>query len=131
VTAPPPPPEGRFAHAAHAIRSLTLTNVLVIFLLLGMILPAYVVYRALSDEALLDRFLSSYRVIGVESGCTIRMVAERGGPEQWSIATGFAAAGSERWNVSVVLEQEPSREQIASHCATLMLIVERLPHSVP
>ena len=126
-----PPPQGRFAAAAHAVRTLTLQNVLVVFLLLSMAVPVYIVYRALSDDELLDRFLSSYRVVGVEGGCTIRMVAERGGPEQWSIATGFAAAGSERWNVSVVLEQEPSREQIASHCATLMLIVDRLPHSVP
>jgi hypothetical protein len=126
-----PPPEGRFAHAAHAVRALTLSNVLVIFLLLLMAVPVYIVYRALSDEALLDRFLSSYRVIGSEGGCTIRMVAERGGPEQWSINTGFAAGGNERWTVGVVLEREPSREEITSHCATLLLIVERLSPSVP
>lgn len=131
MTAPPPPPEGRLAHAAHAIRSLTLSNVLVIFLLVLMAVPVYILYRALSDEALLDRFLSSYRVVRTKGGCTIRVVAERGAPEQWSISTGFAAGGNERWNVSVILEQEPSEDEITSHCATLMLIVERLPHSVP
>jgi hypothetical protein len=126
VTAPPPPPEGRFAHAAHAVRSLTLSNVLVIFLLLAMLVPVYVIYRALSDEALLDRFMSSYRVIRTEGDCTIRVVAERGAPEQWAIGTGFAFAGSEQWTVSVVLDSEPSENEVASHCATLLLIVEKM-----
>ena len=128
---PPPPAEGRLAGAANIIKGLSLSNVLVIFLLLLMALPAYVTYRALSDKDLLDRFLSSYRVIGSEGGCTIRMVAERSGPEFWSISTGFAAGGNERWTVGVILEREPSKEEITSHCATLLLIVQQLPQSVP
>ncbi len=126
-----PQPAGWFAAAAHAVRTLTLQNVLVVFLLLLMAVPVYIIYRALSDDALLDRFLSSYREIPSGTACTIRTVAERGGPERWSISTGFAAGGNEKWTVGVILERQPTEAEISSHCATLLLIVERLPHSVP
>ena len=99
---------------------------LVIFLLLLMVGPAYVLYRAVNDEELLDRFLSSYREIPSDTGCTIRVVAERGGPERWAISTGFAFAGADSWQVSVVLDHEPEEKEVESHCATLFLIVEKM-----
>jgi hypothetical protein len=117
--------------AANVLKGLTLRNVAVLAAILALALPVWIIWKAVSDPALLDRFLSSYRVVRTEGGCTMRVVAERGGPEQWSISTGFAAGGNERWTVGVVLEREPSEEQIVSHCATLLLIVESFPHSVP
>lgn len=121
-----PPPQGRFAHAAHIIRSLSLSNVLVVFLLLCMAAPAYVLYRALNDDALLDRFLSSYREIASDTDCTIRVVAERGGPERWAVSTGFALAGADRWTVGVILDHEPTQEEVHSYCASLLLIVDKM-----
>jgi len=126
------PPAGRIASAANVVKSLSLSNVLVIFLLLLMAVllagPAYVVYRALGDEKLMDRFLSSYREIPSDTGCTIRVVAERGGPEHWSISTGFAMQGSDRWTVGVILDHPPSEEkgEVASYCESLMLIVDKM-----
>jgi hypothetical protein len=117
--------------AAKALQSLTLRNVAVLALILALALPVWIIWKAMSDPVLLDRFLSSYRVVRTEGGCTMRVVAERGGPEQWSISTGFAAGGTERWTVGVILERKPSEEQIVSHCATLLLIVESFPSSVP
>jgi hypothetical protein len=116
---------------AKVLHGLTLRNVAILALLLALIVPVWVLWKALSDDALLDRFLSSYRVVRTEGGCTVRVVAERGAPEQWAISTGFAAGGNERWTIGVVLEREPSGEQIVSHCATLMLIVDALPSSAP
>jgi hypothetical protein len=126
VTVQPPPAEGRLAGAANVIKGLTLSNVLVIFLLLCMAGPAYVLYRALGDEKLLDRFLSSYQEIASTTGCTIRVVAERGGPQRWSISTGFAFAGADKWTVGVILDREPTEEEIASYCASLGLIVDKM-----
>ena len=116
---------------ANVLKGLTLRNVAILALILALAIPVWVIWKALSDPKLLDRFLSSYRVVRTEGGCTMRVVAERGGPEQWSISTGFAAGGNERWTVGVILEREPSEEQIVSHCATLQLIVDTFPHSVP
>jgi hypothetical protein len=125
---PPPPAEGRLAGAARVIQSLSLSNVLVIFLLLLMAGPAYVLWKALGDEKLLDRFLSSYQEIASDTGCTIRVVAERGGPERWSISTGFAFQGADRWTVGVILDHDPTSAEgeIASYCATLTLIVDKM-----
>jgi hypothetical protein len=116
---------------AKVLHGLTLRNVAILALIVALAVPVFVIWKVFSDPALLDRFLSSYRVVRTEGGCTIRVVAERGGPKQWSISTGFAAGGNERWTVGVILEREPSEEQIVSHCATLMLIVDALPSSAP
>lgn len=120
------PNAGWLAGAISAIKGLSWTNLLVIFALLLMLIPAYVVYRALNDEQLLDRFLSSYREVPSKSGCIVRVVAERGGPERWSVSTAYAASGADRWTVGVILDHEPKEEQIASYCAALNLIVDRL-----
>lgn len=123
---PQPPAEGRLAGAANVIKGLTLSNVLVIFLLLAMAGPAYVLWKAVNDKQLMDRFLSSYREIASDTGCTIRVVAERGGPEHWSISTGFAFQGADRWTVGVILDHAPPEEEIASYCASLLLIVDKM-----
>jgi hypothetical protein len=109
------------------LKGLTLTQAGVIALVLLALIPAYFVYRVLGDPELLDRFKSSYRVIPSDSGCTIREAAESGGSAQWSITTGFAMAGTEQYTVGVILDHEPADEgEVAGHCATLLLIVEKM-----
>ncbi len=117
--------------AAGVLHGLTLRNVAILALILALAIPVYVIWKLFSDPELLDRFMSSYRVTRTAGGCVVRVAKERGGPEQWSISTGFAAGGTERWTVGVILEREPTEEQIVSHCATLNLIVDTFPHSVP
>jgi hypothetical protein len=105
---------------------MTLAQVAILALLIMLLIPVYVIWKALSDEALLDRFLSSYREVPSDSGCTIRVVAERGGPELWSISSQFAAQGNDRWTVGVILTKQPSTEEITSFCASLKLIADRM-----
>lgn len=122
---PDPAPDGRYMGWLAAVKGLTITNALVIILLVVFIFPTYVVYRAINDEKLLDRFLSTYREIASQNvGCTQRIAKARGGPEVWSISTGFAYSGSDRWTVSVHLTHEPTPDQLQSYCATLDLIVD-------
>jgi hypothetical protein len=116
---------------ANVLKGLTLRNVAILALIMAMAVPVFVIWKVFSDPDLLDRFLSSYRVVRTSGGCVVRAAKERGGPEQWSISTGFAAGGTERWTVGVILEREPTEEQIVSHCATLNLIVDTFPHTVP
>lgn len=129
MTVTPPQPEGRMLGLIHAAKGLTFANVIIIALLVAIAIPVYIVYRALGDEKLLDRLLSSYEEIPSDSDCTLRQVKERGGPERWSVSTGFAFAGADRWQVSVVLDHAPVEDEIASHCATLLLIVDQMMHA--
>jgi hypothetical protein len=110
-----------------AAKGLTIANVLVIALLVIIAVPVYVIYRALNDEKIMDRLMSTYEEIGTKhSGCTLRHVQERGGPDLWGLSSGFAFQGSDRWYVNVVLAEAPTDEQIASHCAALKLIADRM-----
>lgn len=120
----PPPSQGRLAAAASVVKGLSLANVLTIALLAVIAVPVYVIYRALNDATVMDRLLSSYKEIPNTSGCTMRVVKERGGPELWSISTGFAFHGGDRWAINVIVTQQPTTEQLTGHCATLKLIAD-------
>jgi hypothetical protein len=123
----PPPDLERATGWLSAVKGLTVTNAIVIILLVVAIAPAYVVYRALDDPALLDRFLSSYHVVSSQlSDCTLRTGRQRGEPAVWSISTGFAYEGPSRWVISVLLEREPTMEEQISYCATLEAIVDHM-----
>lgn len=108
-----------------AMKGLTLTNALVIVLLVTVAIPAYFVYRALNDETLLDRFLSRYREIpSPNTNCLIRELRPFGGQGSWAVSTGFAYRGTDRWQIGVVMNREPTTEQQESYCATLNLLVD-------
>ena len=126
---PPPPDQGRVLNILNAAKGLTLFNVLVVALLVLILIPVYIVWKALSDEQLLDRFLSSYMEVPSDSGCTVRVVAERGGPERWSISSQWAAQGTEIWTVGTIYQREPTAEQILSTCQALKLIADQLVHT--
>lgn len=122
----PAPPPDRLSGWLNAVRGLTLSNVLVIALLAIIAVPVYVIYKAVSgNDELLDRLLSTYEEVDQQSGCAVRHVQERGGPELWAVSTGFAFRGFDRWSVSVVMTHEPG-EELASYCEALKLIADRM-----
>jgi hypothetical protein len=119
------PPEGRAAGLLNAAKTLSLANVLVIFLLALIAAPLYLLYKALSDEKILDRLMSTYEDLGSHGGCTLRHVQERGGPDLWSISSGFAFQGNERWHVAVILDHEPG-DEMEAFCLSLKLIADAM-----
>jgi hypothetical protein len=123
--APEPPPEGKYLGWLNAVKGLTISNVLVIAMLVVVAVPAYFIYRALNDQEILDRFLSNYRELSAQNvACAIREAKYRGGASQWSISTGFAFVGNDRYFIAVALDHQPSNEEMQSFCATLKLIAE-------
>jgi hypothetical protein len=127
-----PLPEGKLAAAASVIKGLSLTNVLIIALLAVIAVPVYVVYRALNEPAVMDRLMSSYREYPNQiSGCTMREVKERGGPDMWSVSAGFAFHGSARWYIAVAMSTKPSDTEIAAHCEALKRIADSLLRAQP
>jgi hypothetical protein len=129
VTPAPTPPQdqvGTIAGLASIVKSLSLTNVLIIALLAMIAIPTYILYRALNDESMLNKFLSRYEEVTSDKvPCTLRIASVRGGGDIFSISTGFAYQGSDRWTVGVILEnRKPDPTEIESYCATLELIVD-------
>jgi hypothetical protein len=121
------PPAGKWHGILKALSGLTLTNALVIMLLVAILIPAYFVYRALNDPTILDRFVSNYQEVpSPGTNCIVRMAHVWGGPRTWAIGTGFAFQGSDRWTVSVLLDSEPDTAEIASYCETLNIIVDHM-----
>jgi hypothetical protein len=101
--------------------------VLIIALLVIIGVPVYVIWKALDDDKLLDRFMSTYEETASQiSGCVLRHVQQRGGPDMWGISSGFAFQGTDRWAVSVILTHEPDAGEIESYCEALKLIADRM-----
>jgi hypothetical protein len=122
-----PPDSGRIAGLLTAVKGLTFTNVAVIAMLAIVGVPVFIVWKAMNDEALLDRFFSHYREFSSQNvPCAMRNARYRGGDEVWTIGTGIAVTGNDRYVVAVVLDHEPTTEQLASYCETLKLIGDRL-----
>lgn len=122
-----PQPPDRTLGWLTAIKGLTLSNVLVIALLAVIAAPLYVIWRALNDEKIMDRLMSTYEEIGnQQSGCALRHVQERGGPDLWSVSTGFAFRGFDRWAVNVILTHEPVGDELISYCESLKLIADKM-----
>jgi hypothetical protein len=120
------PAQGVIGNLINAAKGLTLVNVLILALLSAILVPVYIVYRALNDQQLLNKFMSSFEAIEDKSGCFVRHAKERGGPDLWGISSGFAFQGADRWYINVVLEQKPSSEEITTYCASLKLIADRM-----
>ena len=123
----PTPPPDRYVGWLNAVKGLTISNVLVIALLVMIAVPVYVIWKALGDDNLMDRLLSTYEEVeGPNAGCTIRHAQERAGPDLWSIGSGFAFFGEARWFVNVTLSHKPTDEEVASYCESLKLIADRM-----
>lgn len=123
--APGDGPGERASGWLNAVKGLSITNALVIVMLVIVAIPAYFVYRAIDDQKLLDRFLSHYEELsGWQSACTVRTANRVGGPQFWSISTGFAYEGSDRWTLTVMIDHEPNTADVASYCETLTLLVD-------
>jgi hypothetical protein len=127
--AEPTPPQqqhqGIVLSLINAVKGMTVTNALVFVLLLIALVPAYVLYRAMNDEALMGKFLSHYEEVTSEQWpCTLRIASVRGGGDQFSISAGFAFQGSERWTVNVIMDRKPSDKEMQSYCETLNLLID-------
>jgi hypothetical protein len=123
-----PPSNGKVLSWLNAVKGLTLSNVLVIAGLAIVAAPLYVIWRALGDEKIMDRLMSTYEEIdgNQQSGCVLRHVQERGGPDIWGISTGFAFQGEARYFVNVALAREPTDSEVVSYCEALKLIADKL-----
>jgi hypothetical protein len=130
MSTPQPPPDhklGMVEGAANIVKGLSLNNVLTIALLAVIAVPVYVIYRALDDDKLMDRFMSTYEEVSNQNvPCAMRHVQARGGPDEWGISTGFSFVGKDRWFINVVMNHQPSPEEIVSYCETLKLIADKM-----
>lgn len=125
---PQPPPDGNPGKVLgwlNIVKGLTLTNAAVIVILVVALVPAYVAWKMVNDQSLLDRLMSDYTVYASQmSSCTLRSARQRGEPMVFFLTTGFAYEGEDRWSVGVTLDHQPNTDELASYCEVLNLVVD-------
>jgi hypothetical protein len=128
VSEPPPAPLGsRIISLITAVKGLTIANVVVIALLAVICVPVYIIWKALGDDKIMDRFMSTYEILDHQNvACSVRHVQARGGPDQWAISSGLAYQGGDTWSIAVVLTHDPSTAEVEGYCETLKLIADKM-----
>lgn len=126
MSQPPSPLPNNSSGWLSFAKGLTLGNAAAILVLLVGLVPAYVVYRMVTDPALIDRFLSSYEVRSTGTACRLVKAREHGGGYTYAVTTAFAAEGQQKWSLGAVMTTEPSEEEIKSNCALLQAIISFL-----
>jgi hypothetical protein len=122
---PPPPQEGMVQTVINAVKGMSFTNALVIAVLVIVAIPAYAIWEALNDPVILNKFTSNFEEIASENNpCTVRIYSKRGAGSTYSISTGFAFQGNDRWVVAVHMDRKPREDELESYCATLQQIVD-------
>ena len=121
------PPHDKLTGWVKLVQGLSLRNVLIIGLLVGIAIPSYALWKMLNDPAMLSRYLSSYEEIDLPGiPCVLRMASPSGDDDFYSISTGFAFRGSDRYQVTVLIDRRPTDEEVRSYCTTLTLIADKM-----
>lgn len=129
---PTPPPSLPNGGWAALLRGLTPATALAYLLLLCGLVPAFVVYRMVTDPELIDRFLSHYSVEQTGgSACRIVKARQRGEDYTYAVVTGFAFEGGDRWSIGVTMQRVPTAQEIESNCAVLSAIIDFMHGSAP
>jgi hypothetical protein len=127
MTEPPPDRVSQVGGIVRIVQSLTFTHVLIIALLVAIAVPTYIGWRFLNDASLLNKFTSFYEELASDKvACTLRIASQRGANPYYSISTGFAFQGSDRYTVGVILVSKPDDAELVSYCETLTLLVDHL-----
>ncbi len=122
----PPDDAGKYGWWLSAVKGLTITNAIVIMMLVVVSIPSYVIWRALNDEKIMDRLMSSYSELHTNTSCIVHEAQLRGGPATFGITNGFAFQGRDRWAVSVFLDHQPDADEQKTYCETLNVFVDFL-----
>jgi hypothetical protein len=114
-----------FQAGVSAIKSLTLTNVLLLGLLIAVCFPAYVGYRILNDEQLLVHVASSYEEMHYGIGnCTVYRAHARGNEPEFIVRYMFRIDNLGRWYLAIKSNAEPTKEDAAKRCNLLERAVQ-------
>lgn len=123
----PDPPATGWLSWLTAVKGLTITNAIVIGMLALIGVPLYLVYSAVQNTELLDRFFSNYREVSNQNvACAIREAKFRGGAPKWTISTGFAFVGRDSYIIAVALDYRPSDEEMQAYCETLKILADTI-----
>lgn len=107
-------------------KTLTLTNVLIVALLVVVSFPAYVGYRLLNDERLIIQVSSSYEDMRYGLGdCTVYRAQEKGDKSDFIIRYTFRFDRFGSWYVAIRSQKQPSKEEARSACDILIRTVTK------
>lgn len=119
-----PPPDKISSWLGH-IKNLSLTNVLVIVVLLVVAVPAYLAWRILNDPQLSGFIFSTYEERQLPgTDCGVRVASQSGASAIFTITRPFAYSGEDKWFLGITMPVEPNDVDAGNYCTALGSLIE-------
>lgn len=105
-------------------KTLTLTNVLIVGLILLVAFPAYVGYRLLNDERLIIQVSSSFEDLRYGIGdCNVFRAQRKGDEADYLIRYNFRYDTLGAWYIAIRSTRKPTKEEAKATCTNLVKTV--------
>jgi len=119
-----PPPYDRAGTWFDRIKGLSLTNALVIVVLMVVAIPAYLAWRILNDENLASIIFSTYEERMLSgTDCGLRTASTSGVAPHYFISRAFAYSGQDRWYIGVQISGKPTDIEAGEYCDILGAVI--------
>jgi hypothetical protein len=88
-----PPRAGMFERVIHTVRTLTLTNILMIALLLLIAVPVYFIYHFMTDDGFRRELLSRAIIIDKNVPCIVLVAHRYGSADRYTVGLVYGFEG--------------------------------------
>lgn len=114
-----------FRSILEAAKGLTLSNVLIIGLLILISFPAYVAYRVINEERLMNYVASSFEELRFGIGdCGVFRAQIRGEEPEYLVRYTFRFDRLGMWYLAIRGQTEPTKTEAKEKCAALAHTIE-------
>lgn len=130
--APDPPPRivqadarlGLVDRLVDIVKGLTLTNVLILALLIILIVPLYLAWRVLNDQDLQGKLFNTYSELEAPSDCLLTFQQAAGGSGHYVIRAILAERPAETWYISTRIRFKPDDKAMYLYCAASSQLID-------
>jgi hypothetical protein len=118
--------EGRVEKAFNVIRSMSLTNVLIMLLMVLIAIPAYFAYRFMTDVAFRREFMSSAIILDMHAPCIVLEGHRYGAQARHSVFIVYGLDGRNEKLLGLRAPGEVSGPELTGLCSRVTELAEQI-----
>jgi len=119
-------PEGALARAANVVRSMSLTNVLILFLIVVIAIPAYFAYRFMSDVAFRREFMTTAVILEQHVPCIVLEGSRYGSQTRHSVFVVYGLDGRNEKLIGLRAPEAMNSVELTAMCGRVVELSEQI-----
>jgi hypothetical protein len=118
--------EGKVEKALNYIRTMSMTNVLIVFLIVMIAIPAYFAYRFMSDIAFRREFMSSAIILDLHAPCIVLEGTRYGSQTRHSVFIVYGLDGRNEKLLGLRAPGSMSGHELTELCERVTTLAEEI-----